>query len=615
MPATVNTYKDAPGAIILLLVIQVLMAMKVGVFSGQLGDTDVYMWLNRVLQLHETGAWYDHVLPGVNPPVGYEQHWTRPFDVLLLAGAWLGSVITDFGSALYVWSALISPILEILALLVFFWAVAPLLENTENEALGLLFITQMGVITSFVAGRADHQSLIILLFIASLGLGLRMLVSPFNRLVCFAAGFISALSIWVSVESILFSLVIFSGLGVYWLLGERGVSRKLLHYSFYLFVLLVLFRTIEYGWFRLLEPAFDQISIVYIALFGAIAGFWALVYRFESHTGRLTGRLGIAVFGILTTAMLMHLLFPGFFAGPMGNVDELFRRVHLVKIKELQPVMSLHTLSADNWVQSLTRFILWLGIIVPGIPVLLYLLWKHSGAGRKAWSYIMISALVYLPLSLNEIRWVPYVAILMLPGYAWLVARAMRAISDRIEGGVAGLLRITVLVTSVVIFALPTVIFSEEDAASEIAACPLIPVSGYLDESTHWGDAPMQVLAFTDFGPELLYRTRHSVFSIPSHRYHSGFTDSYNIMSALDDDQALEIIRQRKIDLILVCPGGHEDHFYARKDGDEIFHQRISTGNAPGWLDEMTLPPDIAESFRLYRVAIPPPVEVSTQGQ
>lgn len=618
MNATVKTYKDATGAIILLLVIQLLMAIKAGVFNGQLGDTDVYMWLSRVLHLYETGAWYDHVLPGVNPPVGYEQHWTRPFDVLLLAGAWLGSAFTDFGNALYVWSAMISPVLEILALLVFFRAVIPLYEKPENEILGLLFITQMGVITSFVAGRADHQSLIILLFIASLGLGLRMLVGPFDRLVCFVAGLISALSIWVSVESILFPLVILAGLGIYWLLGEKGISRKLLHYSVSLFVLLIVFRVTEYGWSRFTEPAFDQISIAYIALFGLIAAFWAIVHRLEiqsAGTGSLTGRLGIAVIGVLVTAMLMYRIYPGFFSGPMGNVDELFRRVHLVKIKELQPVLSLNDLMSDNWLQSLTRFILWLGIIVPGIPVLIYLYRKHNGTARKAWSYIIICTLVYLPLSLKEIRWVPYIAILMLPGYAWLVATAMRSISDRFQGGAAGLLRITVLVSSVIVFALPRVIFSEEDKESETKACPLMPISSYLDESAPWGEAAMQLLAFTDFGPELLYRTRHSVYSIPSHRYHSGFTDSYNIMSAPDDDQALQIIRKRNIDLILVCPGGHEDHFYASKAGDEIFHQRISAGNAPEWLAEVTLPPDIAESFRLYRVATPSPVEVSTRSQ
>jgi len=607
MHGSVNTYKDVPGAIIILLVIQVLMAIKVGVFDGTLGDTDVYMWLNRVLQIHESGNWADHIIHRINPPTGYEQHWTRPFDALLFAGAWLGSLVTDFGSALYAWSVLISPVLEILALLAIFWALSPLLKDTENEVLGLLFITQMGVITSFVAGRADHQSLIILLFLLSLGSGIQMLVRSYNRYVCYRTGLVSALAIWVSIESLLFSLLIYPALGIFWLLGEKDITRKLLQYSLSVFILLVLFRVIELGQARLFEPVIDQISIVYIILFGLLTVFWGLVHWYEKRrgeSGRLPGRLVLALSGIIVTGILMEFFFPGFFAGPMGNVDELFRRVHLVKIKELQPVLAIHSLSADNWLQYLARFILWLGIIIPGVPLLVYLLWKNTGNRRLAWVYIAVASLVYLPLALMEIRWVPYVAILMLPGYAWLVANIMQGITARIQDRVAGPLRIMTLVTSVIIFALPKVIIGDEDGENKNRACPLAPVSRYLDDVHRWGDRSRNILAFTDFGPELVYRTRHSVFSIPSHRYHSGFTDSYHIMTAVDDEQALKIIQERRVDLILVCPGGHEEHFYEGKEKNSIFHQRISGGVAPEWLTEISLPPDVAESFRLYEVSI-----------
>jgi len=237
VPVTIG--REVVGAIIILLLIQLVLAIKAGVFAGVLGDTDVYMWLNRVLQLHESGDWSDHILGRIDPPGGYEQHWTRPFDVLLFSGAWVGALITDFGTALYVWSGLISPALEILALLAVFWALSPLLRGSGNEVLGLVFITQMGVIASFVAGRADHQSLIILLFILSLGCGIRMLVSPCSRLLCYCTGLVSAFAIWVSIESLLFSLVVYLVLGLFWLLGEKETARKLLHYSLSLFLLLI----------------------------------------------------------------------------------------------------------------------------------------------------------------------------------------------------------------------------------------------------------------------------------------------------------------------------------------------------------------------------------------
>jgi hypothetical protein len=75
-------------------------------------------------------------------------------------------------------------------------------------------------------------------------------------------------------------------------------------------------------------------------------------------------------------------------------------------------------------------------------------------------------------------------------------------------------------------------------------------------------------------------------------------------MTAVDEEQALEIIRERSINLILVCPGGHEEHFYTSDAKGKILHQKITEGLPPGWLKEIKLPPDAAESFRLYEVDI-----------
>ncbi len=138
------------------------LSIKLGVFNGMLGGPDVYMWLIRALHLHESGNWLDHVLPRVNPPAGYEQHWTRPFDMVLISGAWLGSFFTEFDRSLYIWGVLVSPVLEILALFSFLWLIKPILGNKENGVAGLLFVTQISIMASFVAGRADHQSLIVL---------------------------------------------------------------------------------------------------------------------------------------------------------------------------------------------------------------------------------------------------------------------------------------------------------------------------------------------------------------------------------------------------------------------------------------------------------------------
>ena len=49
-------------------------------------------------------------LPRVNPPDGHLQHWTRPIDALLLAGAWLLEPVLGFRQGLYLVAVLSSPL-------------------------------------------------------------------------------------------------------------------------------------------------------------------------------------------------------------------------------------------------------------------------------------------------------------------------------------------------------------------------------------------------------------------------------------------------------------------------------------------------------------------------
>jgi hypothetical protein len=598
--------KDISLALIILLVLQTLLAFKVGVFNGLLGDTDVYMWLNRVLDLHAHGDWSDHTLQRINPPHGYEQHWTRPYDFLLYGGAWLGSFFTDFRPALHVWGVVISPVLEILALFAFIWFIKPMTGNRENGIAGLLFVTQMGIIATFVAGRADHQSLILLLFILSLGIGLRLLMTTFDARTCYLAALVSSLAIWVSVESILFPLIMVGTLGTLWIFGHASLQRTLTHFSVILVVLLGSFRLLEFGPSRFFEPALDQLSIVYISLFGLIALYWTMlsVYgHFRGFEPQTSFKLVSALSWAAAMIGFMHYCYPGLFAGPMSDVDELFQRVHLSKIKELQPAISFTALNGEDWLNELSKFILWVGIIIPGIPLLISRIWKTSDDVRLGWSFIGILCLVYIPLSIAELRWAPYTAVLMLPGYIWFVTSLMQISSARLHGHMAGIARIAILVSSVVVFALPKVIFSgEERGAGNVTACPLNTISAYLVATSRDDDLQKNLLAFTDFGPELLYRTPYTVFSIPSHRYHSGFTNSYMIMTATNDSEARQLILEHEVDLILLCPAGHENHFYESSDGRATLHKRLSTGDIPEWLEQAYLPDELAERFRLYRL-------------
>ncbi len=612
---------DTRGTVLLVLILQLALASELGVFEGILRDTDVYMWLNRVLHLRETGDWFDPFLARINPPYGHAQHWTRPFDVLLLTGAWVGSFIFDFDAALYGWAAMISPALEILTVFALLWSVSPVFKGNHNDVLGILFVTQMGIVVAYAAGRADHQSLLSTLFVVSFGLAVRMLLNPFKLRWCYGAGLVSALALWVSVESILSVLITLSTLGLFWLLDGEDFARKLVHYTLSLFVGSALALLSQRGFSRLLEPDLDEISIAFILLIGLICSFWVIVNHIQERFGPLAGwrsRLTMAIIGAAAVIVVMEWGIPGFFSGPDPTVDELYRQTRMENIGEAKPLLSISALYAGRWSEELARFIYWSGIAIPGIAVLLFQLARGRSPEIRFWTYLAIGLVVFLPHLFKNLRWAYYVAVLSLPAYAWLIGEVLHRISNSASGPKVAILRVAVLVVGAGWFLMPGLLLtiSTDDRDESVREkCLVKTVSQYLDRSTGWGDRPRNIVAFVDFGPELLYRTKHAVYSIPNHRYQQGYTDSYHMLAAADDNLALSIAERRNVELILICPEGVEDTFYRNDDGVETLHDRLSTGRGPWWLREVMLPPPLGRSFKLFEVTLAPDARLSPRRQ
>jgi hypothetical protein len=367
-------FKHALGATALIFLIQTLFAAHFGVFDGRLHDPNCYSWLTRVLHLNETGNWFNAANPRIDPPYGLELHWTRPFDLLLFTGAWIVAPLVGFKNGLYAWGVLISPILQVFAVIAFFWALLPVFTNRQIYVLGILFVFHIVIIVSFRAGRPDHQSLTYLLFIISFGFGARLLLQPFRLRWCYGAGLVSALALWVSVESVLVILMNFLCLGLFWFFGDDDLERRLFHYSLSLLILSAGALLAQRGFRDLLQPELDQISIAFVSLFALIFAFWAAVGRARVMTGAKLGwgsRMALAVIGAAVVAAAMEFLYPGFFAGPEPNVDELYRQVRLQHIGEAHPLL------LGGWQRGVTRFSTYLGIAIPTIPVLVYHLVKR----------------------------------------------------------------------------------------------------------------------------------------------------------------------------------------------------------------------------------------------
>ena len=595
------------------------------VLDGALGDTDAYMRLSRVLELHDSGRWFDSRFPRINPPEGHVQHWTRPLDALLLAGAWLLQPFLGFEQALYVWGVLISPALLALAVLAVAWAAAPALDRDTRLFACLALLTQPAVLAYTSVGKPDHHSVLLLLALVLIGLTARLAAAPQDRRLAGLAGAIAALGIWVSPEALTFVAVSLAALGLFWLAGAPGMARASRAYVLTAALVLAGALLIERGPGDLFAVETDRLSVAHVVLFTLIAAFWTAVGWAEaagagdrraagalhgpagtspaapatSH-GAWIGRTFAALVGVAVVAGTMLYVFPELRHGPLGRIDPLYARVRLQNIVEIQPLVPAEWLTSGRTVEAVRRLIEFLGIALFALPCLGLLLVRRSGPAWCFWATVALALLAFVPLGFHQVRWTSYAEAFLVWPYAAGVAWLLGGLSGAVDRAGALLRPLVILVALfwplAVTGALP------RPAAIETAgrACPLDRLAVVLNRAA---PAPSTVLAFADYGSELLYRTSHRVLSIPNHRPQPGFTATWRILTSTDERVARIELARFGVDWILLCPSATERALLALEGASApTLYQRLADGEAPDWLRAVPLEEELAAAARLFEV-------------
>ena len=285
------------------------------------------------------------------------------------------------------------------------------------------------------------------------------------------------------------------------------------------------------------------------------------------------------------------------FQGPLAGLDPTIRQLLWDKVSETQPL-------------QFSEAIMSLGIVFLVLPFLTFrmgqgitMLSKHQGI---IW---FIGAAIFIPLSLYELRWTPYASIVLLIPYVECVRRTLGWIEKRWpqrRGEGASLIFGLILLFWPITIGTVVALGQPKPEPSTIGEkCPLLPLGEYLTVLTQNAAAPKTILAFKDFGPELLYRTSHRIVGTPMHRNSKSFGDSLAIMKAKNPWNAQQIIQRRQIDLILICLNSKvEADFYMDSSSDSTnnFYGMLIEGMYPTWLNEVVLPEKLKESFRLFEV-------------
>jgi hypothetical protein len=575
---------------------------------GELTDSDCYLRLLRVEDLYNGGSWYDPVNLRINPPCGQTYHWTRPLDILLLGGAAPIALFTDFKNALFWWGIIISPVLLIATLVALQWSTRPVLSGEGPFLAGLVFILQAIIFTSYQAGRPDHHSLLILIFVLSIGLTLRMIVRPLDVRLCYIAGAVSGFSMWISVESMVSVGITLGVLGLLWILENGDFLDKSLHYAAALFTATGFSLVLERAWHSLLAEEYDRLSIVHFSIFGFIALLWITIFLLNRHTQlfrKRASRYSSVPVCAAVLALAVLLSFPKFYKGPFVDIDPRLIHIWLSKITDARPLIS-----EAGPVAIPVQLI---GSALVGFPFIVYILRKETcSAKRKGWIYLLFSSVIFMLISICQIRWSVYPQILL------IIPMTQLMVLMRQRGPSAGLLKTLKNILILMAFSaglLSVGVFAERECVSVIAKSRepstgfenvhLIRMCDYLAHAKKWSGQNLLILTHVDYGAEILYRTGHKVLSVPHatgtpHRNGRGIWDTYEIMTADTDEKAHELIQKLKIDLILLCPKSSESVFYSKPENKTTFYQRLCDDTIPNWLRKVELPADLSSSFLLF---------------
>ncbi len=602
-------------AILLTLAVQTiaLFAFQNPVLDGHLNGADSYMRLRRVLNLYETGNWYDAFDLRTNAPYGELIHWTRLLDSILFAGAWIGSAVTEFRHALFVWGILVGPALLLALVPIWSWGTRPVL-GSGGFLLTFAIFPLFGLLNAtFRPGNPDHHGLIALFFLTLIAIFVRLASGHAGFRTALAAGLVAGTAIWVGIVEVLAATYFGSALALLWLWRGKPYERYLSAYVIGLVAAITLALIIERPPGEWLSPFYERLSFVHWFVVATVGTAWFAVRaasRSVAIGNEYVARFAtLAVVGAISIAAIA-LVFPRFFEAPLVEAGSPLIDQWLANNIEFQSIWPLNRAAAQ----------VFLAKVGPAVVALGFMVWRWRAAPaelRNVFAVLLLGYLFYLPLALNAVRWTSFVqALALLPLVMALVT------VWRWEGsfGFANQrVRLRSMAATVVLFGplfAAAVVAgtgnaqSEATAPSQIGAlsaasqaqrhqrCNVPAVSAYLN-GLHESGRPDDILfTYLNWGSELVWRTPYNVVGAPYTNLAS-LTDTAKLFHATADTDAADVVRQRGIDLILVCTGSFEQY---PSSGAANLHDRLLAQSPPPWLAPIDLPAHLAPAFRLYRV-------------
>lgn len=571
------------GAAWLAIVLQLLWADWAGT-ATTLGDTDDAMRLVQVRAFLAGQGWFDLREMRLEPPGGYESHWSRLIDAGL-AGVFLFFRLFADPELAERLMRTAWPVLWLLPTLVGVAAIAYRLGGRDAALICLLLAAAgLPAAQQFKPGRIDHHNV----QIATAVLVVAATVwSDRNRFAAVFAGVASGFALAIGLESLPILLACGAGLALRFALRGEETARALRGYGLALAAAtaLAFFSTVGPDhWSRAVCDTLALNSGLAVGLGGLALAAATLVPGRRGAPQRISA---VAAAGALTVAVFL-VSEPRCLQGPFALIDPAVRPLWLDHVREALPWRTaLRTMPQTALALAAFPFVASLAAAAVAR--------RAFGAGDAAASLAVAAFAVALLTTLGAIKAYPYAAWLGMP----LVATALPPLfaAMRVEAFPARAAAALFLAPSVVslsaVMAAEAAGFGETPEAAEAARC--FDTSSYAALA---GLRPGLVAAAPDDGPFLLALTPHSVLAAPYHRLSRGIVAAHDSF-AKPPEAARDVVSGAGIDYLVTCGTGKPVGLRA-SERDASLWGRLAVGEVPGWLERVPLPPD--QPFVAYRV-------------
>ncbi|MES2754350.1 MAG: AcrB/AcrD/AcrF family protein [Pseudomonadota bacterium] len=572
-----------------------------------LGDTDDNMRLMQVRALLDGQGWYDLRQYRMNPPVGFDMHWTRLVDLPIAGLILLFQPLVGTAQAERL-AVGIAPLLPLaLAMIASAFTARRLVAPAAWPLAAIFLLGATAAMLMFAPLRIDHHGW----QLACLAASVAGLVDPQRGRGGVVVGLASALSLTIGLELLPYAVMAGAIVTLRWVI-DRDDAKRLQAYA----LALTGGVTAGFGGFASIANQVarcDALTPVYLTTFVAAGTLLFLVARVSP--AQRGARLGLAVGAGAIVAGGFVLLFPQCLGRPEQVSPELAAN-WLNNVREAKPIYA-HTFRLGFTIAALPV----IGLIGAALAT-----WRARGSDRIAgWLPVLLFTAFACGMMLWQVRAGPAAQLLAVPGavaLAWLVlpwflrfqpnARtgpAPRGVFAKVAAALATAFPVLVRVAGT---AIAFLVVSGLFAGLAVQYLPIDPPSKrtrtvnrangqcFAGSSLRALNAypATTILTFTDLGPRLITMTHHNAVAGPYHRNEAAILDVQHAFTGSDGNVRATAARHGAT-LLLVCPNMAESTVY-RVRGKGGFYDRLAHNRVPPWLERLPLPKK--SPFRLYRI-------------